>query len=88
MWYEDHLSPGTLEASVDGTRRTMTFPVCSAGQWAVTKTVQLNPVPTRVCSRMRIVPFICVLSLQDAPLTVTEQLQLSECAAPTPPRVG
>ena len=46
---EDHLSPDTLEARADGPIRTMLFPVFSAGQWAVTRTVQLNPVPTRVC---------------------------------------
>ena len=40
MWYEDHLSPGTLEARADGTVQTMVFPVFSAGQWAVTRMVQ------------------------------------------------
>ena len=37
MWYKDHYSPGTFEARADGTLRTMTFPVFSAGQWAVTR---------------------------------------------------
>ena len=31
MWYADHFSPGTLEARADGTLRTMTIPVFSAG---------------------------------------------------------
>ena len=33
-------APGTLEARADGTLRTMTSPLPSAGQWAVARTVQ------------------------------------------------
>ena len=56
MWYEDHLGPGRLEARADETVRPMTNPVSSAGHWAASRTVQGNPVPTRVCVWMMIVP--------------------------------
>ena len=48
MFYEDHFSPGTLEARADGTICTVQFPVFSTGQWAVTRTVQLKALPRRV----------------------------------------
>ena len=54
MRYEDHVSPGQLEARADKTIRAMPNSVISAGQWAATRTVQRNPVPTRVCSWMMI----------------------------------
>ena len=50
MWYEDHLSPDTLEARADETIRSILFAIFSAGHGAVTRTVQGNPVPARVCS--------------------------------------
>ena len=39
-WYEDHLGPDTLQVRAGGTIRTMPFPVFSAEQCAVTRTVQ------------------------------------------------